>query len=352
MTTTIEETRFGYLDDGTEVLLYSLNSGSGMQVSVCNLGGIVTALSCPDRKGRQDDVVLGFNEPQAYLHSPYIGALIGRYCNRIANAQFTLDGENFPLAENNNGHQLHGGPMGFDKRLWQAQSRVENSNIALVLSLVSPDGDQGFPGEVRAQVIFLLTDDNALHIRFSAVTDRPTHVNLTHHGYFNLQASGDVLHHELTIYANAFMPVDETLIPTGEISLVTGTALDFRLAKEIGKDIGGQEPQLLIARGYDHNYVLDKPEGAALALAASVRDPESGRVMTLETTEPGLQFYSGNFRNNRMTGKGKPFGPQAAFCLEPQHYPDSPNQSNFPSTVLRPGETYLSESVYRFSADG
>jgi aldose 1-epimerase len=351
LATTINETLFGALDDGTEVNLYTLDNDQGMRVSVTNLGGIVTALHCHDRDGHLDDVVLGFDQPQFYLRSPFVGALIGRYANRIANGRFVLDGENYQLAVVNNGHQLHGGPDGFDKRLWGAQSATTDGDNALMLSLTSADGEQGFPGEVKVQVTFILTPDNALHIRYDAVTDQPTHINMSHHGYFNLQGGGDVLHHELAIYANAFTPVDDMLIPTGELAPVEGTALDFRRAKGIGEDIGSEEAQMLIAGGYDHNFVLDKPEGMVLAPAARVIETESGRIMTLSTTEPGLQFYSGNFLNSRMTGKGRAFSPQAAFCLEPQHFPDSPNRPEFPSTILRPGQTYQSESVYQFTTD-
>lgn len=349
MATSITESLFGTLDDGRTVRRFTLDNGNGLRVGICDLGGIVTTLHVPDRTGQPGDVVLGFDEPQSYLRSPFIGALIGRYCNRIGNARFTLDEQEYVLLENGNGHQLHGGPEGFDKRLWHAeQTEVDGDNV-LVLSLVSPDGDQGFPGEVRVQAMFRLSDDNALHLRFSATTDQPTHVNLTHHGYFNLQGSGDVLHHELQILASRFTPVDETLIPTGELADVAGSALDFREAKAIGQDIGSSELQMQIARGFDHNLVLDKGEG--MGLAARVHDPESGRIMTLATTEPGLQFYSGNFLSSRLSGKGRPFSAQAAFCLEPQHFPDSPNQPAFPSTVLRPGETYSSETVFRFSTD-
>lgn len=349
MATLITESRFGSLEDGRTVRLFTLDNGNGLRVGVSDLGGIVTTLHCPDRTGEPGDVVLGFETPQAYLRSPFIGALIGRYCNRIGNARFTLDDQEFVLLENGSGHQLHGGPEGFDKRLWQAQQATVEGDNALVLTLVSPDGDQGFPGEVTASATFRLTADNALQLRFTATTDQPTHVNLTHHGYFNLQGSGDVLHHELQILAGRFTPVDDTLIPTGELADVAGTALDFRQAKVIGLDIGSNEPQMQIARGFDHNLVLDK--GGVMGLAARVYDPESGRVMLLETTEPGLQFYSGNFLSPRLSGKGRPFSAQAAFCLEPQHFPDSPNQPAFPSTVLRPGQTYSSETVLRFSTD-
>ena len=349
MATTITPGHFGTLDDGRTVQHFMLDNGNGLRVGVSDLGGIVTSLHVPDRTGQPGDVVLGFDAPQAYLRSPFIGALIGRYCNRIGNARFTLDGSEYRLLENGNGHQLHGGPEGFDKRLWQAEQATVAGDNALVLTLVSPDGDQGFPGTLTAQATFRLTTDNALHLHFQATTDQPTHVNLTHHGYFNLQGSGDVLHHELQILASRFTPVDETLIPTGALVEVAGSALDFRQAKAIGQDIGSSEPQLQIARGFDHNLVLDK--GLGMGLAARVYDPESGRVMMLDTTEPGLQFYSGNFLSPRLSGKGRSFSAQAAFCLEPQHFPDSPNQPAFPATVLRPGETYTSETVFRFSTD-
>ena len=341
---------FGKLPDGRDVELYTLKNKSGASVSITNYGGIVTSIMVPDKAGLLGDVVLGYEGLDGYLKSsPYFGAIIGRYANRIAGAKFKLDGKEYRLAANNGPNALHGGIQGFDKVLWKAEMKSGPAGPALLLSYVSPDGEEGYPGTLVVQALHTWSDSNELTIDFSASTDKPTVVNLTHHSYFNLAGQGDVHGYEMQIFADAFTPIDATLIPTGEIRKVQGTAFDFNSPSPIVAHIADPDPQLVRGKGYDHNWVLRKQPGA-FALAARVHDPLSGRGLEVSTTDPGLQFYSGNFLDGTIHGKkGVPYIIRSGFCLEPQHYPDSPNHPQFPSTVLRPGETYKHSLSYRFT---
>lgn len=348
---TIEQDVFGHLPDGREVALFSLRNTGGMQVDISNYGGIITALYCPDKEGKSADVVLGFDHLQDYLQdSPYFGALIGRVGNRLAQGRFTLDGSTYELVCNeNNRHHLHGGNRGFDKVLWRAEARETTEGAELHLHYTSADGEEGYPGELKVDVIYRLTADNRLFTEYFATTDKPTLVNLTHHSYFNLAGGGDVLDHALELAAHQYTPVDNELIPTGEIASVVGTPFDFRSSRTIGQAMRDSHPQLKHAGGYDHNFVLDKPAAEDFVRAARVTEPVSGRVLTLHTTEPGLQFYSGNFLDGSLAGKGRHYNRHGGFCLEPQHFPDAPNQPGFPSIVLRPGEKYHSRMCFSFS---
>jgi aldose 1-epimerase len=349
----IKKQPFGNMVDGTPVDLYTLTNANGVEARVSNYGGTVVSLMVPDRNGAFEDVVLGFDTLEEYVEkSLYFGCIVGRYANRIAKGRFTLDGVEYTLAQNDGENHLHGGIKGFDKVVWQAKQFERDDAVGLELAYLSKDGEEGYPGNLSVKVIYSLTDDDELKIEYSATTDRPTVVNLTNHSYFNLagQVSRDILGHELTIYADRFTPVNGTLIPTGELRSVVGTPLDFSEPVAIGSRIEQDYDQLRFGKGYDQNWVLDNPEGS-LTLAARVHEPTSGRIMEVYTTEPGLQFYSGNFLDGTATGKGgivyhKRFG----LCLETQHYPDSPNKPGFPSVVLRPGEEYVQTTVYKFSA--
>ncbi len=344
---------FGKLPDGTETRLFTLDNGRGMRATVTDYGAIVTSLVVPDRAGRAADVVLGYDSLESYLRAtPYFGAIVGRYANRIARARFTLDGTPYTLAANDNGNSLHGGRRGFDKLPWQAEPFHDSTQAGVRLHLVSPDGDEGYPGRLDVTVTYALTDSSELRITYLATTDKPTVLNLSHHGYWNLagHASGDILGEELTLAADSFTPIDSLLIPTGELRSVAGTPMDFRTPTAIGARIGQDDQQLRFGKGYDHNWVVNGPAGT-LRLAARVHDPKTGRVMEVRTTEPGIQFYSGNFLDGSTIGQGgTPYLHRAGFCLETQHFPDSPNHPAFPSTVLRPGQEYRSTTVYRFSA--
>lgn len=343
---------FGTTKDGKQVELFTLRNKTGMEVKITNYGGIVVSLLAPDRNGTMGDVVLGYTKLDDYLEdSPYFGALIGRVGNRIGNARFTLDGVEYKLAANDGINTLHGGVKGFDKVVWEATEAEAKDGAALRLTYVSPDGEEGFPGTLRAVVVYTLTDANELKIEYSATTDKPTVVNLTHHSYFNLagEGSGTILDHLLTIDADQFTPVDSGLIPTGELRPVEGTPMDFRRPTRIGERIGNDDEQLKRGGGYDHNWVLTKTTNA-LTLVARVEEKSSGRIMEVLTTEPGLQFYSGNFLTGKNIGKkGHPYIYRSGFCLETQHYPDSPNRHEFPSVVLDPSGTYTSTTVYRFA---
>jgi aldose 1-epimerase len=349
---TMSREPFGTLPDGTPVELFTLTNASGMEVKVTNYGGIITTLKVPDRNGKLDDITLGFESIDGYLKgSPYFGALIGRYGNRIGKAQFTLDGQTYKLPANDGPNTLHGGFKGFDKVVWQAEPFEREGERGVVFTYTSADGEQGFPGTLTTRITYTLTDKNELAFDYHATTDKPTVVNLTQHAYFNLAGhdSGDVLNHQLTINASRYTPVNNVLIPTGELAPVEGTPFDFRTATAIGARIEADHEQLKHGGGYDHNFVLDR-DGDGLVLAARVEEPTSGRVMEVHTTEPGVQFYSGNFLDGTLTGKGgHAYQKRSGFCLETQHYPDSPNQPAFPSTVLRPGEEYSSRTVYTFS---
>ncbi len=340
---------FGVTLDGTPVELFTFQNSNGTQVSATNYGGVIVSLLVRDRAGTLDDVVLGFDSLAGYLeHSHYLGAIVGRYANRISQGRFTLDGKTYRLASNDGPHHLHGGIKGFDKVVWQAQPFRNAGGVGLALSHTSPDGDEGYPGTLTAQVHYLLTDRDELVVDYEATTDAPTPINLTQHSCFNLAGGGDVLGHELMIAADGFTPVDSTLIPTGVIAPVAGTPLDFRTLTAIGARIGDEDRQLEYAGGYDHNFVL-RGGGPGPVHAARVVEPTTGRTLDVFTTEPGLQFYSGNFLDGTLTGKGGyAYGPRSGFCLETQHYPDSPNQPGFPSTTLRPGEVYRSRTVFGF----
>jgi len=343
---------FGTLPDGREADLYTMRLPDGPRVTITNYGGIVTSLFVPDRAGSSADVVLGFDTLGAYLkeHS-YLGCIVGRYGNRIAGGRFSMDGGVHHLERNEGSNHLHGGVVGFDKALWRASSRRTDAGPRLTLAHTSPDGDQGYPGELKVTVSYTLTVHNELRIDYQATTDRPTHVNLTNHTYFNLSGptSDSAMNHVVTINADRFIPVADDLLPTGEIRSVGGTPMDFRKPVAIGERIDEEDKQLRIARGYDHTWVLGQ-SGVEIAPAARVLDPSTGRVMEVLTTEPGLQFYTANHLDGRLVGKsGRPYRRRCAFCLETQHFPDSPNQSDFPSTVLRPGEVYGSTTIYRFT---
>jgi aldose 1-epimerase len=349
---TIEKSAWGKMPDGTPVELFTLKSSKGMEVKISNYGGIVTSMTAPDRSGKFEDVVLGYDKLDGYLKAtPYFGCLVGRYANRIAKGQFTLDGKIYALATNNYPNTLHGGLKGFDKVVWNVvRARVTSEGPALELSYLSKDGEEGFPGNLNVTATYTLTEKNELRTDFKATTDKPTVVNLTQHSYFNLRGKGDVLGHEVYINADKFTPVDANLIPTGELRPVAGTPFDFTKPTSIGARIVQADEQLKFGNGYDHNWVLNKTPGE-LSLAARVVEPETGRVLEILTTEPGMQFYTGNFLDGTITGKGGwTYKFREGFAMEPQHFPDSPNQPNFPSTVLRPGQVYKNTIIQRVSA--
>ncbi|MTB50425.1 aldose epimerase family protein [Lewinella sp. W8] len=348
---TVQVRSYGETPDGSATL-FTLRNVNGMEVDVTNYGGIITAIRVPDNRGAMGDVVLGFADVKGYLgEHPYFGALIGRYGNRIGGGVFTLDGTTYELDRNDGDNALHGGPKGFHRQLYEAKTINPEAGVRGVsLRRVSPDGEEGYPGNLDHTVRYLLTDENELRIEYEATTDAPTVVNLTNHAYFNLGNQPTILEHELMIEAERFTPVDEGLIPTGELKNVAGTPFDFREPHAIGARIGEENEQLELGLGYDHNFVLDRKTDYALERVATLYAPSSGRFMEVLTTEPGLQFYSGNFLDGSLTGKdGKSYEKRSALCLETQHWPDSPNQPDFPSTELRPGETYRSTTVYRFS---
>ncbi|MCH9023246.1 MAG: galactose mutarotase, partial [Planctomycetes bacterium] len=339
----VEKKPFGRHSNGRVVDLYTLTNVNGLQATITNYGGILVSLMVPDRQGESADVVLGFDRLEGYLKGhPYFGALVGRYANRIANGRFSLDGVEYKLAQNNDKNHLHGGLVGYDKVLWKAQRLHEVDRVGLELRHSSPDGDEGYPGKLDMTVRYWLTNANELQIEYEATTDKATPVNLTHHSYFNLSGAGegDILDHVLRLNAKRYTPVDEGMIPTGEVAKVKGTPLDFTTPAAIGERINSDHEQLLFGKGYDHNWVVDGPADT-VRLAAHVYDPKSGRVMEVLTSEPAIQFYTGNFLDGSNTGKGgKVYHHRYGFCLEAQHYPDSPNHADFPSTILRPNETY------------
>jgi len=340
------KTEWGKTRDGEFVDIFTLKNATGVEARIINYGGIVVSLKVPDRTGAMGDIVAGFDSFDDYLKPPpYFGALIGRYGNRIGGAHFSLNGVEYKLPKNDGENTLHGGLRGFDKRVWSAK---EISPQALELTYVSKDGEEGFPGTLTATVRYTVTDANELKIEYLAATDKDTVVNLTHHGYFNLAGDGDILSHEAMINADRFTPIDKGLIPTGDLKSVAGTPFDFRTAKAIGSRIEEKDEQLAFGRGYDHNWVLNRT-GAGLELAARVTDPRSGRIMEVWTTEPGLQFYTGNFLDGSLKGKGKTYTRRSAFCMETQHFPDSPNKPSFPTTLLKPSDRYQTTTVYKFS---
>jgi aldose 1-epimerase len=348
---------FGKMSDGRPVHLYTLKNASGLIAEISDYGGIVVSLRVPDRSGHSADVALGFNTLAEYQEkSPYFGAIIGRVGNRIAHGKFSLDGKTYTLVTNNNPGgmpcQLHGGIKGFDKVLWAADSAQRDGEPALRLRYLSVDGEEGYPGNLQVEVVYSVTKDNGLRIDYTATTDRATPVNLTNHSYFNLRGEGEgtILDHELTLHASRYTPVNAGLIPTGELAPVAGTPLDFTQPHKIGERIGAANEQLKRGLGYDHNFVIDGANGE-LRSAAVVHEPTTGRVMEVLTTEPGIQFYSGNFLDGKSNGKsGRPHAYRTGFALETQHFPDSVNQPNFPSIILRPGQTYRTTTLYRFSA--
>ena len=350
---TVTSAPWGSTSDGTPVERYTLTNSHGMKVRILTYGGIIQSLRVPARNGRTANVVLGFDNLDDYIaKSPYFGATIGRYANRIARGRFSLDGTTYVLPINNDPNSLHGGTVGFDKHVWDTTPFTRNGTAGIVQRYTSPNGDMGYPGTLTTQVTYTLDQKNNLRMDYSATTDAPTIINLTNHAYFNLagEGSGDVYAQQLKINAKKYTPIDATLIPTGEIARVAGTPLDFRKRTAIGKRIRSGNQQMVFARGYDHNWVLDRSAGTGLQRAALARDPKSGRVLTVSTTEPGLQFYSGNFLDGTLVGtSGRMYRQGDAFTLETQHYPDSPNHPNFPSTVLRPGQTFASSTVYGFS---
>jgi aldose 1-epimerase len=350
----IEQDVFGTLADGTEIDIYTLTNSLGMEVTVLTYGGILQSIKVPDRRGRLANVTLGFDNLEDYVerNDPYFGAIIGRYGNRIGGGTFTLDGVTYQLATNNGPNHLHGGNVGFDKRVWTVTDTfTDSSSAGIELSYTSPDGEEGYPGTLETTVTYTLTNKNEIRMDYFATTDAPTHVNLTNHAYWNLagEGTGSILGHKLELNASHFTPVDETLIPTGEIRSVEGTPMDFREPTEIGLRIRENDEQLLHGLGYDHNWVLDR-EGDGLELAAQLSHRESGRVLSIFTTEPGIQFYSGNFLDGSLIGTGgQAYRQSDGLALETQHFPDSPNKPNFPSTVLRPGEVYETTTIYQFS---
>ncbi len=347
----IEKQAFGITASGEPVELYTLTNANGLEARIMTYGATVVSLKVPDRHGKLGDVVLGYETLDGYLKSsPYFGAIVGRYGNRIGKGSFSLNGTQYSLPKNNGENTLHGGIKGFDKVVWKAKQVKSKNGVGLSLSYLSKDGEEGFPGNLSVTVVYTLTNNNELKIEYSATTDKTTVVNLTHHSYFNLAGEGGILNHELMINANKFTPVDSGLIPTGELRSVKGTPMDFTKSTPIGARIDQQDEQLTLGKGYDHNWVRKYNTGR-LALAARVYDPGSGRVMEVATTEPGLQFYSGNFLDGSITGKaGQVYKQRYGFCLETQHFPDSPNKPAFPSTVLKPGQRYKTTTIYKFSA--
>jgi aldose 1-epimerase len=350
----IDKRAFGKLEDGTPIEIYTLKNRNGLQVDITTYGGAVVTIKTPDRDGRMADIVLGYADASGYVSDiSYFGALIGRYANRIARGRFTLNGVEYQLPQNNGVNHLHGGVRGFHKVVWQARERTRTDGVALELTYLSKDHEEGYPGNLAVTATYVLSDADELRIEYIATTDKETVVNLTHHSYFNLAGAGtgDILGHELKINADRFTPVDETLIPTGELKAVKGTPFDFNRATAIGSRINQADDQLVFGKGYDHNFVLNK-RGQELSHAATVYEPTSGRGLEMWTTEPGVQLYSGNFLYKVRGKAGKVYNRRGGFCLEAQHFPDSPNQPAFPSTVLKPGDRYTQTTVYKFMVRG
>ncbi len=350
----ISKSVFGKMPDGKEIGIYTLTNRKGVEAAITNYGGRVVSILVPDRHGKMADVVLGFDTLAPYLgKEPHFGTVVGRYANRIARGRFTLDNVEYRLPQNEGENTLHGGPDGFGRRVWTPRE-LHGDSPALELTYLSGDGEEGFPGNLSVRVVYTLTDANELRLDFTATTDKPTVVNLTNHAYFNLagEGNGDILSHLMMINADHFTPGDSNQIPTGEIRSVEGTPLDFRKPTAIGARIDQDDEQLKFGRGYDHNYVLNH-RGEDLVLAARAVEPESGRTLEVRTSQPAIQLYTGNFLDGTVQGKGgKSYPYRSAFCLETQHFPDSPNHPNFPSTVLRPGQTYQETAVYKFSTIG
>jgi aldose 1-epimerase len=343
---------FGKMNDGQAVMLYTLKNKNGMEMSVINYGGIIVSLKAPDKNGKAEDVVLGFDSLSDYLKDdPFFGALIGRYGNRIAKGKFSLDGANYSLPVNNGLNHLHGGPNGFYNVFWNIETLSDSSNSSLKLTYKSKDGEEGYPGNMDVEVVYTLTENNELQIAYKAKTDKKTIVNLTQHSYFNLSGNvkRDILDHQLMMAVDKFLPVDKTLIPTGELKNVKNTPFDFTIPETIGARISDNDQQLKYGLGYDHCWVFSN-QADSLKMVAALYEPVSGRYMEVFTTEPAIQFYSGNFLDGKLTGKmGVVYKHRSGLCLETQHFPDSPNKASFPSTVLNPGETYQTTTIYKFS---
>jgi aldose 1-epimerase len=349
----VEREPFGTTPAGESVEAFTLRNPSGLEVRLMTYGGIILSIRVPDRDAQLADVTLGFDTLDEYLAgSPYFGALVGRYANRIARGRFTLDGHEYTLARNDPPNHLHGGVRGFDKVIWAAEPFGDERGAGVALSYTSPSGEEGYPGTLDVRVTYTLTDGDELAIDYHATTDAPTPINLSQHTYFDLGGddSPDILGHRLTLAASRFTPVDATLIPTGELRAVAGTPFDFTTPVAIGARIGATDEQLRLAGGYDHDFVLDRPPGDALFIAARLEHPPSGRVLEIATTEPGIQFYSGNQLDGSLVGKrGRRYGRHSGLALETQHFPDSPNHPSFPSTILHPGEEYRSRTVWKFA---
>jgi aldose 1-epimerase len=345
----IRKQPFGQLAGGETIDLYSLTNRNGIEMRVISYGGIVVSMKTPDRAGNFADIVLGFSTLQEYVdHNPYFGALIGRYANRIADGKFTLEGQEYQLPRNNGENHLHGGWRGFDKVVWEAHEATSPTGVALVLRYLSLDGEEGYPGNLTVNVIYTLTDEDEWRIDYRAATDQTTIINLTQHSYFNLAAAGTILNHELFINADEFTPVNDAMIPTGEYRKVMGTPMDFTHPATIGRQLDAEDEQIRKAKGFDHNWVLRRGS-SDLPMAASLFEPESRRGIEVYTTQPGLQFYSGNYLDGSLIGKaGQRYEQHAGLCLEAQHFPDSPNHPRFPSTVLTPVEVYRATTIYKF----
>jgi aldose 1-epimerase len=341
---------YGRTPEGASVDVYTLTNANGLEVRAITYGAYVVSLKVPDRQGRLDDVVLGFDTLDGYLKSgSHMGSVVGRYGNRIANAKFTLDGKTYALAANDGANHLHGGVKGFDRYVWTGEEVKKGDDVGVRFTLVSPDGDEGYPGRLEVSVTYTLTPKNELVAEYEGTTDKPTLVNLTQHSYFNLagQQNGDILDHELQIHADKVTTAGPGLIPTGALASLDGSPLDFRKPARIGARIDQDDPQLKLGRGYDHNYVVNRT-APGLVPAARLTDPKSGRVMEVHTTEPGIQLYTGNWLGEEKGKGGRVYPRRSGVCLETQHYPDSPNRPEFPSTVVRPGETYRSKTVFAF----
>lgn len=341
---------YGKLADQTPINQVTLTNSNGVSVDVINYGGIITRIETPDSNGNMGNIVLGMDNLEDYTNATtYFGAIIGRFGNRIANGKFSLNGTDYQLATNDGANHLHGGVQGFDKKVWTMAPFSTENSAGVTLKLISPDGDQGYPGTLTTQVTYTLTNKNTLDMQFVAKTDKPTIINMTQHSYFNLAGKGDILDHQMQINSNAITPVDSGLIPTGELMQVAGTPFDFRNSKAIGKDINIDDEQLKLGKGYDHNFVLKNKPNHDLIEAANVYEPSSGRTLTVYTEEPAVQFYSGNFLDgSSKQASGLVHKLRSGFCLEPQHFPDAPNQPRFPSTTLLPGEVYSTRIVYEF----
>ena len=349
----IQKRAYGTTVDGIAVDEYTLTNANKLEVKILTYGGIITSLKVPDQKDQLGNIVLAFDNLADYeTKSPYFGAIIGRFGNRIANGKFTLKGKEYSLALNDGINTLHGGQKGFDKYVWAAKEVQGRAAVGLELTRLSKEGEEGYPGNLLVKVVYTLTDTNEFHIDYEATTDKTTVVNLTHHSYFNLggDGAGSVENHIMLINADKYTPIDGTLIPTGDLAPVAETPFDFRAGKRIGAELRSNHPQLVYGRGYDHDFVLKRTDDNSLSLAARAHDPVSGRTMEVLTTEPSIQFYSGNFLNGTLAGTGGMYRQSDGFCLEPQHFPDSPNKPNFPSTILEPGDTYRSSTVFKFSA--